>query len=576
MKRLLEKLFKNDYLLNQLMQLYSLLLVGIILLTVAAFCVFTGRSDYTAMTTQAKAVTYQIDSYVSNMNDAVSNMVLNMTGTTAKMENMRNYLKFSPPEYFEYTIEASSNGQTDVNFPATLSGLFTTYPDLEELYIKLDEFDKYLVADRKNPNGQKRTGEISTPKGLTIIRILQDEYTGQQIGEIYAVFSQDKVLGNLADSADEKGIDSFIFDSSDELVFSAGSHVTAQARKLLEDAVKENRDLDTIHELTASYYIRKSVAGGQHTSVLLTGKSYFWLNFLRSAAVILSVGCALAVILLLVLKRTFKRYSKQVAAIVNATENVSDGNLKERIDTSKFQDELFDLATAVNFMVASLDQYIEDIYTLEIKQRDANMRALQSQINPHFLYNTLEYIRMYALSRQQEELADVVFAFSSLLRNNTTQEKMTTLERELSFCEKYVYLCQMRYPDQIAYHFELADELKKIQLPKFVIQPLVENYFVHGIDYTRNDNALSIKVFKKADQVVIKVSDNGKGMTAKRLQEVREKLSQPDVDMTMSIGLRNVHERLKSYLGSSYQMTVDSKENQGTTIVISFTDDGGN
>ena len=100
-------------------------------------------------------------------------------------------------------------------------------------------------------------------------------------------------------------------------------------------------------------------------------------------------------------------------------------------------------------MVDSLDQYIHDIYTLEIKQRDAHMRALQSQINPHFLYNTLEYIRMYALSRQQEELADVVYAFSTLLRNNINQEKTTTLAEEISFCEKYVYLYQMRYPTNL-------------------------------------------------------------------------------------------------------------------------------
>ena len=91
-------------------------------------------------------------------------------------------------------------------------------------------------------------------------------------------------------------------------------------------------------------------------------------------------------------------------------------------------------------MTDSINDYIEDIYTLEIKQRDADMRALQAQINPHFLYNTLEYIRMYALSRQQEELADVVYAFSALLRNNTTQEKIKTLAEEVTFCEKYVLL----------------------------------------------------------------------------------------------------------------------------------------
>ena len=114
-------------------------------------------------------------------------------------------------------------------------------------------------------------------------------------------------------------------------------------------------------------------------------------------------------------------------------------------------------------MVDSLDQYIHDIYTLEIKQRDAHMRALQSQINPHFLYNTLEYIRMYALSRQQEELADVVYAFQRYLGIILTK-KTTTLAEEISFCEKYVYLYQMRYPDQFAYKFEIEETIADVEI----------------------------------------------------------------------------------------------------------------
>ena len=132
-------------------------------------------------------------------------------------------------------------------------------------------------------------------------------------------------------------------------------------------------------------------------------------------AAILGIGLLLIVILLVGLNRLFKRYSQQVQLILEATRAIGDGNLKERIDTNQVQEELNDIASAINFMVDSLDQYIHDIYTLEIKQRDAHMRALQSQINPHFLYNTLEYIRMYALSRQQEELADVVYAFQRYL-----------------------------------------------------------------------------------------------------------------------------------------------------------------
>ncbi|EGP9918059.1 sensor histidine kinase, partial [Listeria monocytogenes] len=200
----------------------------------------------------------------------------------------------------------------------------------------------------------------------------------------------------------------------------------------------------------------------------------------------------------------------------------------------------------------------------------AHMRALQSQINPHFLYNTLEYIRMYALSRQQEELADVVYAFSTLLRNNINQEKTTTLAEEISFCEKYVYLYQMRYPDQFAYKFEIEEAIADVEIPKFIIQPLVENYFVHGIDYQRQDNAIKVHAYREGEKIIVAVVDNGKGITANRLEEIRERLNQTEIETEQSIGLRNVHERLQRFFGESYGLTIEGKEGEGTTIRLSF------
>ena len=170
------------------------------------------------------------------------------------------------------------------------------------------------------------------------------------------------------------------------------------------------------------YDITEIESSGRSTILLLTSRRVLFQQLFMNYAAILGIGLLLIVILLVGLNRLFKRYSQQVQLILEATRAIGDGNLKERIDTNQVQEELNDIASAINFMVDSLDQYIHDIYTLEIKQRDAHMRALQSQINPHFLYNTLEYIRMYALSRQQEELADVVYAFSTLLRNNINQE----------------------------------------------------------------------------------------------------------------------------------------------------------
>jgi two-component system sensor histidine kinase YesM len=175
---------------------------------------------------------------------------------------------------------------------------------------------------------------------------------------------------------------------------------------------------------------------------------------------------------------------------------------------------------------------------------------------------------MYALSRNQEELADVVYAFSALLRNNTTQEKTKTLKEEIDFCEKYVYLFQMRYPDKIAYHVTIDPALEQLELPKFTLQPLVENYFVHGIDYQRNDNAISIKAYKEAGQIVIEVKDNGKGADPQQLGMIHEELQNQEIGAQTSIGIKNVHERLRGMFNGAYQMDVTSQAAAGFTVKI--------
>lgn len=567
------KLFKKGYLINQLMFIYGLLLTGIILLTVASLCVYTTYSSKKQLVTQTTAIESQVRGYAVSKNDAMLNIYSDLAGNNSKVENMRNYLVLPLSDYLQYTIDSYATYRTDINFVSTLATMFGTYPDLETLYIQMADVEDTLRADRTHPNGRKISELKMEDDGLVLKRSIQDYYSGKSIGMIWAVFSESGVLDDLAQDAKDLEMTTLVFDNNDDPIYSRQGKLSKKELLAVEEAVKDQKSLPSF--VAQDYFVSQQVTISQNRILLLTSKQHFWRRTLGTCLVIVLIGTLLALLLLLTLRRTFKRYSQQVGKIVAVTENVSQGNLKDRIDATQVQDELNVLAEAINFMIESMDHYIEDIYTLEVKQRDANMRALQSQINPHFLYNTLEYIRMYALSRQQEELADVVYAFSALLRNNTTQEKTTTIEKELSFCEKYVYLYQMRYPDQIAYHFELAEGTQQVEIPKFTIQPLIENYFVHGIDYTRNDNAISVKTSVTNGELVILIRDNGKGMMPTRLAQVRNKLAAVDVEMSTSIGLRNVHERLKSFFGEQYELTIDSTLGEGTTIQIKVKNEGG-
>lgn len=572
MKQIFKKLFKKKYLLNRLVQKYSLLLTSIILLTVAALCVYVTYTINLSIDSQKNNAVSQIDSYVTNKNNAATNMINELAGSASKIENMRKYMELymelSPPEYFDYTYSQWSEDRVSTHFGNNLSTLFSTFPDLEEVIIRLDEFDQVLFANRTATNGKKMDMSSIKKHGFQLMRIISDPYTGQPLGELYTVFSSQELLGNQADLLKKSGINAFIYDSAGNQIFSEKAQFTKEEERQLDKRMHTDSDIQQVFH--NRYDITEIESSGRSTILLLTSRRVLFRQLFMNYAAILGIGLLLIVILLVGLNRLFKRYSQQVQLILEATRAIGDGNLKERIDTNQVQEELNDIASAINFMVDSLDQYIHDIYTLEIKQRDAHMRALQSQINPHFLYNTLEYIRMYALSRQQEELADVVYAFSTLLRNNINQEKTTTLAEEISFCEKYVYLYQMRYPDQFAYKFEIEETIADVEIPKFIIQPLVENYFVHGIDYQRQDNAIKVHAYREGEKIIVAVVDNGKGITANRLEEIRERLNQTEIETEQSIGLRNVHERLQRFFGESYGLTIEGKEGEGTTIRLSF------
>ena len=280
------------------------------------------------------------------------------------------------------------------------------------------------------------------------------------------------------------------------------------------------------------------------------------------------------------LRRTFSDYQSQVVDLVDSIQAITKGEQTKRIDTDKKDQELLLIAESTNDMLDRLESNIHDIYQLELNQKDANMRALQAQINPHFMYNTLEFLRMYAVMENQNELADIIYEFSSLLRNNISDERETTLKQEVEFCRKYSYLCMVRYPKSIAYGFKIDPELEEMRIPKFTLQPLVENYFAHGVDHRRTDNVISIKALKKDGYVEILVTDNGRGMSAEKLAEIQAKLAQRTFEHTVdykgqqqSIGIVNIHERFVLYFGDRYNINVESAEQKGVQYRITIQDE---
>ncbi|HFC9103576.1 TPA: sensor histidine kinase [Enterococcus faecium] len=565
-------LFSKGTLLNRLLRKYAVIMIGVTMTATVIFSIHTWEQNQK----QAENMTsdaVQSTSRMLNDKTTLSRIIKNqLVGNSEKIENVTTYLTKPIDQYLMYVYEQQNSTDELVSFPNQIKDLYANYEELSAIYIVLNQLPEYYESSRENKGGEIKKG---TPKLLDAFYIkLPITQGGAESGSIFIGFQKkelDMILENLTSF---NGLSLYMISGTTNRLYTFHDNKIAKEtferqEMIITESLKKNSQLP-IDDLEKNNFVQHQELSDDYRILAVLDKKSVKIETGKNLAPLIIGIIILDNILLIFLYKTFKRYSQQVSIVMQAMDQTAAGNLETRIDITNTEYELKELSNGINEMLDSINQFVEDIYKLEIKQQDAHMRALQAQINPHFLYNTLEYIRMYAISEGSEELADVVYAFSALLRNNTNQEKTITLKEELDFCEKYVYLYQMRYPNRVAYHFMIDPDLEKIEVPKFVIQPLVENYFKHGIDFTRFDNALSVKVLQEGKRVRIIIKDNGKGMTEKRLKQIEEKLSHPKVELHGSIGLQNVNERLRASFGSSYYMSLENNETGGLTVSITF------
>ncbi|HAQ6553683.1 TPA: sensor histidine kinase [Enterococcus faecium] len=565
-------LFSKGTLLNRLLRKYAVIMIGVTMTATVIFSIHTWEQNQK----QAENMTsdaVQSTSRMLNDKTTLSRIIKNqLVGNSEKIENVTTYLTKPIDQYLMYVYEQQNSTDELVSFPNQIKDLYANYEELSAIYIVLNQLPEYYESSRENKGGEIKKG---TPKLLDAFYIkLPITQGGAESGSIFIGFQKkelDMILENLTSF---NGLSLYMISGTTNRLYTFHDNKIAKEtferqEMIITESLKKNSQLP-IDDLEKNNFVQHQELSDDYRILAVLDKKSVKIETGKNLAPLIIGIIILDNILLIFLYKTFKRYSQQVSIVMQAMDQTAAGNLETRIDITNTEYELKELSIGINEMLDSINQFAEDIYKLEIKQQDAHMRALQAQINPHFLYNTLEYIRMYAISEGSEELADVVYAFSALLRNNTNQEKTITLKEELDFCEKYVYLYQMRYPNRVAYHFMIDPDLEKIEVPKFVIQPLVENYFKHGIDFTRFDNALSVKVLQEGKRVRIIIKDNGKGMTEKRLKQIEEKLSHPKVELHGSIGLQNVNERLRASFGSSYYMSLENNETGGLTVSITF------
>lgn len=479
-------------------------------------------------------------------------LIQDLFGNSAKLEGVYKYFSLSPSAYASWKLQNALNDVIKVSLHDNINDIYFENSYITGLDIALQDYKMVFTSSRSHRGGVQILASSYKPSENAIPIPIYDT-ANQMIGTAYMT------------------IDSTVFNQIID-------NVRNDLPLLVKITSPYNQVIFQTGEGLAGKWIKRYSAHDYVVEVALP-KDYLREETVRSTIFILGVSLVLTASLYVILQRVFRNYQRQVVDVVETIQAIGQGASHLRIDTATKEQELLLIADNTNTMLDNLDRNIHDIYQLQLNQKDANMRALQAQINPHFMYNTLEFIRMYAVMKSQDELADIIYEFSSLLRNNISDETQVTLESELEFCRKYSYLCMVRHPNSVAYGFTIAEELKKMVIPKFTIQPLVENYFAHGVDYRRKDNVISVKVLKMAGASRILIQDNGRGIKAEKLAEIRHILSNRQLEASenkekrTSIGIINIHERFLLFFGDRYSIAVDSEENKGVRYIIEIKDE---
>ncbi|MGN0294561.1 MAG: sensor histidine kinase [Lachnospiraceae bacterium] len=295
-------------------------------------------------------------------------------------------------------------------------------------------------------------------------------------------------------------------------------------------------------------------------------------------------GIHIAIILLIILVTSVMiisysgYFSRRIVSLRETMHEASQGNYNIT-DTYQGKDEVSEAFEDLNVMIQDILRKEASVYEAQIRtqelenqQQRMEFKMLSSQINPHFLFNTLETIRMRALKAGNREVADAVKMLGKSMRyvlENTTTA-VTTLSRELDYIETYLSIQKLRFHDRINYSMRIPFDFisEDYQIMPLLIQPIVENAIIHGLEEVDENGRIIIHIKKKDDRLYIDIFDNGCGMTGEELERMEYNIHFHPKDSSRSIGLSNIYQRIQLCYGSEYGLKIKSKKNCGTLVTM--------
>lgn len=276
---------------------------------------------------------------------------------------------------------------------------------------------------------------------------------------------------------------------------------------------------------------------------------------------IMCLGVGLIVISSICAHYISKSITKPIDKLLVAIKKMGQGNFHTKVEVKR-NDEIGNLIKKFNEMDSKILNLIEENYLSRIREKEATIMALNIQLNPHFLYNTLNIINWIAIEKEEKEISKMIVNLSSMLQYTAhNNEEISDFIRDLDWLKKYIFIMQNRFEDKFEVHYEIDKEMDLYKVPKLFLQPFVENAIIHGFENIETGGILKIKGKVIKSNACFIIEDNGKGMSQEKIEEIMGK-------STKRIGISNVNSRIQLMYGEEYGVYIKSQVNMGTKIII--------
>lgn len=568
---------------SAMMLSFSLLMVAAVLiflliaLNYTKSTIYENSVDYTSQI--IRQVNYDIDSYIDYMRNIssivagssdVSRYLYDTTQTQeeqqAERERILSQFKTirSSRDDISNIAVVANNGRSILNDG---SDEFTPYIDIkEQSWYKAALHTKKVIAISSS---HVQNSIMSSYKWvITLSRPLVNYKTGKKDGVFFVDLNYNAISSLCNNNTIGKKSYIFILDDKGNIVYHPKQQLLYGGLKT--ENINEIMSSKTDHFLTESgdklYTMSKSamtgwtVVGAAYTPELLkNNRQAQLLYFLVAAALLMGVIIISSVI--------SREITKPIRQLSDSMSMVKEGQFDKANVPVTAANEVGSLSKSFNVMTERIHTLMEQNVYEQKEKRKNELRALQAQINPHFLYNTLDSIIWMAEEEKNDEVVLMTSSLARLLRQSISNDKeMVTIEEEMEYVRSYLVIQKMRYKDKLEYSIKVSPEIRQVMIIKFALQPLVENAIYHGLKYKATKGNLNIRGYKRGKKAYITIADDGVGMDEETLKHIFDETNK--AQKSNGIGVPNVQKRLKLYYGEKYGVSYISRKETGTVATV--------